>query len=227
MKITVEYLKQRHAYWIEKLDRAGICEADKFNKVEIIVRKHCRSYEGLFHRKWVKVNVRRRVRDRIIIYQQPVEMSVKDIDDTLVHEMIHQYIIQNNLPDTSTHGNLFRDFMQRINAAFPDELGISIIGKELHVMKGPGTKTHKLILVWMKNGECWCCKIMTSRFPLFINYMKRITSSPETNIKDYLFCESNDMYFDDLRECRKYLHGIPMSLPELRDLCKECNIKRI
>lgn len=226
MELTVEYLRQRHAYWIERLADAGIWEADKFKPVELVVRERCKSYVGMFHRKWVKVNVRRRLRDRIIIYRKSADMTMKEIDDTLMHEMIHQYIFQNDLPDTSTHGRLFKDFMQRINEAFPQELKISIYG-ESPILKGPGTRTHKLILLRMKDGECYCCKINPSKVPVFTNYLKRLVLSSTSEIKGYLLCESNDMYFDDIAACRKYLHGLPMSLPELRELCKECNIKRI
>ncbi|PWL62652.1 MAG: hypothetical protein DBY35_02620 [Bacteroidales bacterium] len=226
MELTVEYLRQRHAYWIERLADAGIWEADKFKPVELVVRERCKSYLGLFHRKWVKANVCHRLRDRIIIYRKSADMSVEEIDGTLVHEMIHQYIFQNDLPDTSTHGRLFKDFMQRINETFPQELKISIYG-ESPILKGPGTKTHKLILLWLKDGECYCCKINPSKVTVFTNFLKRTVLSPSSTIKDYLQCESNDMYFDDVTACRKYLHGLPMSLPELRKLCKECNLKRI
>ena len=33
MELTVEYLRQRHAYWIERLAYAGIWEANKFKPV--------------------------------------------------------------------------------------------------------------------------------------------------------------------------------------------------
>ena len=188
------------------------------------MRERSKSYVGLFHRKWVKVNVRRRLRDRIIIYRQSADMTVEEIDDTLVHEMIHQYIFQNNLPDTSTHGRLFKDFTQRINEAFPQELKISIYD-EAPVLKGPGAKTHKLILLWFKNGECYCCKINPSKVPLFVKLIEK--NNLASKLKGYLLCESNDMYFDDVTACRKHLSGLLMSLPELQKLCKVCNIKRI
>lgn len=226
MELTVEYLRQRHAYWIEKLADAGIWEADRFKPVELVVRERCRSYLGLFERKWIKVNVRRRLRDRIIRCRHSADMSVREIDDTLVHEMIHQYIFQNMLPDTSTHGKLFKDYMQRINEAFPQELKISIYD-EAPILKGPGTRTHKLILLWMKDGECYCCKIYPSKVLTFITYLKQAMSSPTSNIKSYLLCESNDICFDDVTACRKHLSGLPMSFHELRKLSKECNIKRI
>ncbi len=224
MELTVEYLRQRHAYWIERLADAGICEADKFKPVELVVRERCKSYFGLFHRKWVKVNVRHRLRDRIIIYRQSADMSVEEIDGTLVHEMIHQYIFQNDLPDTSTHGRLFKDFMQRINETFPQELNISIYG-ESPILKGPGTKTHKLILLWMNDGSCFCCKITPTKVPLFVKLIEK--NKLAWKLKGYLLCESNDLYFDTVPACRKYLHGLSMSLPELREFCKEYDIKRI
>lgn len=226
MELTVEYLRLRHDYWIRKLADKGIWEADNFKPVEIVMRERCRSFVGMFQRKWVRVNVRKRLRDRIIVYRQSADMSVEEIDGTLVHEMIHQYIIQNDFPDTSPHGKLFKDFMQRINAALPQELRISIYD-EAPTLKGPGTKMHKLILLWFKDGECYCCKINPTKVPIFINYLKRTVTSPDSNIKGYLLCESNDMYFDDLTACRKRFSGLPMSLPELKKLCKECNIKRI
>lgn len=224
MELTVEYLRQRHSYWIERLADSGIWEADKFRPVEIIVRNRCASYEGLFQRKWVKVNVRRRLRDRIIVYRQADDMSVKEIDDTLVHEMVHQYIFQNNLPDTSTHGETFKDFMRRINAAFPDELNITVTG-EAKIHKGAGTKIHKLILLWMNDGGCYCCKITPSKVPLFVKLIEK--NKLAWKLKGYLLCESNDKYFDTVTTCRTRLHGLQMSLSELQELCKECNIKRI
>ena len=38
------------------------------------------------------------------------------IQDTILHEMIHYYIAVNQLHDTSTHGQLFRREMHRINS---------------------------------------------------------------------------------------------------------------
>lgn len=37
------------------------------------------------------------------------------LQDTILHEMIHYYIAVNHLRDTSTHGQLFRREMKRIN----------------------------------------------------------------------------------------------------------------
>ena len=232
MKLTLEYLKQRHEYWKYRLDLRDIWDHYKFKSVEIVLRKQSKFYDGMFCRTFIRSNTRLKMTsgingcyyDRICIYQNKPEYTTREIDDTLVHEMIHQYIFQNDLPDTSTHGRLFKDFMQRINEAFPQELKISIYD-EAPILKGPGTKTHKLILLWMKDGECYCCKINPSKVPLFVKLIEK--NQIAWKLKGYLLCESNDMYFDDIPACRKYLHGLPISLPELRELFNECNIKRI
>lgn len=43
MELTVGYLRQRHAFWIERLVDAGIWDADKFKPVELVVRERCSS----------------------------------------------------------------------------------------------------------------------------------------------------------------------------------------
>lgn len=44
------------------------------------------------------------------------EKTYKDFLNILAHEMIHVYIIQNNIKDTDTHGVIFRKMMDEINS---------------------------------------------------------------------------------------------------------------
>lgn len=43
------------------------------------------------------------------------DRSAKEFDNTIIHEMIHLYIRQNKLKDTSSHGKLFKSIAKRIN----------------------------------------------------------------------------------------------------------------
>lgn len=45
-----------------------------------------------------------------------IDLPEETVQDTILHEMIHYYIAVNNLRDSSTHGELFRREMARINA---------------------------------------------------------------------------------------------------------------
>ena len=53
------------------------------------------------------------------------DLSEELIQDTILHEMIHYYIAVNQWRDTSTHGQLFRREMARINAAGNRHITIS------------------------------------------------------------------------------------------------------
>ena len=66
-----------------------------------------RRKQGLF-RGYKNENFVLRINTRIDL---PEEL----IQDTILHEMIHYYIAVNQLRDTSTHGQLFRQQMSRIN----------------------------------------------------------------------------------------------------------------
>ena len=171
MILTTDYIKERHRYWRYRIFDEGIWDVVKFEPVEFEARPRSKTYNTLFHRKMI----RRKPVDKIIIYRNFPDMSVKYVDSLIAHEMIHQYIIQNDLPDTSSHGRLFKEFMQRINEAFPQELKISIYG-EAPILKGAGTKTHKLILLWMKDGECYCCKITPAKVPLFVKFIEKLST---------------------------------------------------
>ncbi len=159
--------------------------------------------------------------DHIIIYQNHCDLSYKDIDNTLVHEMIHQYIIQNDL-DTRPHGKIFKAFMKRINEAFRDELNITVTAPYRNV-RGPGLSMHKLVLIRKENNVCYCCKINPNKVETFKRELDK--NQVKWHIQDYLFCESMDKYFDSFSTCRERLHGKRMSLSQLKALCGECKIR--
>ncbi|MDE6649389.1 MAG: SprT-like domain-containing protein, partial [Muribaculaceae bacterium] len=128
MEVNCEYLEERHRYWRERIGDEGIWDADGFKPIKFIVRKRSKTYDGLFWRKRVVVDSRWEWEDQIIFYQQYADISAREIDDTLVHEMIHQYIYQNDIKDSCVHGRVFKELMCMINQAFEGELTIRVSG---------------------------------------------------------------------------------------------------
>ena len=53
------------------------------------------------------------------------DLPESEVEDTIIHEMIHYYIGVNQLEDTSTHGVLFRKMMNEINEKFGRHLTVS------------------------------------------------------------------------------------------------------
>lgn len=50
------------------------------------------------------------------------------LEDTIIHEMIHYYILYFRLKDTSSHGQLFREIMNRINTTYGRHITVSYRG---------------------------------------------------------------------------------------------------
>lgn len=53
------------------------------------------------------------------------DLPVAEIEDTIIHEMIHLYIHVNHIRDTSTHGPAFRRMMDDINSRFARHITVA------------------------------------------------------------------------------------------------------
>ncbi len=57
------------------------------------------------------------------------DLPENELEDVVIHEMIHYYIYLNGIDDTSSHGKVFRSMMERINREYGRHLTISHHGK--------------------------------------------------------------------------------------------------
>lgn len=75
------------------------------------------------------------------------------IEDTILHEMIHYYIAVNQFRDTSTHGQLFRREMARINAEGNRHITISHRLSETEKAQAIIHKPRAVALVHFSDGK--------------------------------------------------------------------------
>ena len=79
-------------------------------------------------------------------------LKARDMDDVILHEMIHYYILLNGIHDTSKHGQVFRRMMDEINQKHGRHITIShhSTSEEL-----PEESAHPamICLTQMKNGD--------------------------------------------------------------------------
>lgn len=74
---------------------------------------------------------RRKLLGRTELYDFRLKISVafdlpaEELDDVILHEMIHYYIGVNRLKDTSAHGKIFRSMMKDLNKGFGRNVSIS------------------------------------------------------------------------------------------------------
>lgn len=223
MKLSLEYLNSRHNYWKRRLGEVGIWNPSLFKDITIVIRPNCKSYNGLFIRKYLKINGRRQLIDRIFIYNRCEDFDTKFLDSILVHEMIHQYIIQNKMKDRGPHGPLFRSFMQRINRTFPSELQINITDQNPSESPQPTViKNHTILLLHLHNGNSFCCIVNPSKVAYFEQLIRQ--NSEVWKVKDHQWAHSSDPFFNNYSRCTRSLHGIKKNSSEIQEFCRLHNI---
>ena len=120
MIATPEYVKERYAHFNE------VCFEGTLPEVPIVLSKaktflgklEYESVRGLFGR----VVSTRGFRIKIsTIYDLPEE----ELEDVIIHEMIHLYIASRRIKDSSSHGKVFREMMATINEKHGRHVNVS------------------------------------------------------------------------------------------------------
>ena len=217
MAVTLSYITERHAYWKERIARAGVWKAEEFDDVILRVKPAARTLNGKFMRRVIRSRtpfVIHGLEDTLIIYDNPWLDTPVKIDSVLVHEMIHQYIYQARLRDTSSHGHRFRAFMERINRLFPGELHISVSERAPREQLLPQRKesVHTLVLLEV-DDKVYCCRVMPSALPKMTAQLSRLVKRRQ--ISGWRLYRSTDGFFDGISACRTRLHGLRMSVAEV------------
>lgn len=223
IKLTPEYLQNRYEFWKEQIGTTNIWNADKFKPVKLLIRKNHRDYNALFQRKFNKTN--RTIEDKIIIYNKVEFFDKAYLDSLIVHEMIHQYLTQNNKAGIDPHGRPFTEMMNQINNLFSSNLNIQIRSDNPMIpLKGKGKILHYLLLI-LKRNDFFCCIIHPKRIQQFNLQVKTLKNLGKINA--FLWAKSYDYYFNDATRCMKVLSGEVMTLNEMKTFCKEYGITKI
>ena len=225
MKLTLDYLKGRHSFWKEEIGKAGIWNPQKFKKVKFEIRDSHRGYNAVFQRKLVISEKRRRFLDKIIIYNKDLDFDPNFLDSVLVHEMIHQYIFQNDILDSSTHGQIFKDFKNKINHFFEGILKVNIRDSNPSIQNiGSGKEVHNLLLISQKN-IWYCCLIHPSKVKEFNEKAKSLKQLGK--IRDFGWVQSNDLSFCRQRRCVKQLKGRKLPYKEMIEYLKNIKARKV
>lgn len=119
MRPTLPYIKQ-------KFDNFNLlCFDGKLPPITIVL-SNARTYLGLcaFKTKRDKSGRRQHYDFRLRISTR-FDLPEEEIEDTILHEMIHYAIALSNRKDTSTHGVVFRRIMDDLNSRFGRHISIS------------------------------------------------------------------------------------------------------
>ncbi len=123
------------------------------------------------------------------------DLPERELEDVLIHEMIHYYIGVNRLEDTSSHGPLFTHIMNSINKRFGRDIKVSFQGtkeqKELLVDKR--RHIHVVALVKLHDGRTGM-KVLPRVAPSILKFYNIISSSREVEAVELFM--SDDILFN-------------------------------
>ncbi|MDO4211496.1 MAG: SprT-like domain-containing protein [Bacteroidales bacterium] len=77
----------------------------------------------------------------------------EEIDDIIIHEMIHYFISFKGLHDTSAHGRIFRSMMADINARFGRNISISKRRTKQMIEEDTRVRRHYICVMTLADGR--------------------------------------------------------------------------
>lgn len=144
------------------------------------------------------------------------ELEERILEDIIIHEMIHYYILVNQLQDTSPHGIIFRQKMDEINRRFGRNISISIKSSLSMELSDNKKKFHAICLSEIADGRKLVT--VTNFSPMLFRIWKSIEENPM--VTRFHWVASSDPYFNMIPHSRTpKFYRIPSEelLPHLRD----------
>jgi len=98
---------------------------------------------------------------RVVLYDfrlrinERMDFSQEELEDTIIHEMIHYYIGVNGIKDTSSHGQVFRQIMENINQRYGRNLTIThkSTDAQREQLSDKRVRWHVIAVVTFKDGR--------------------------------------------------------------------------
>lgn len=158
MNISIDYIKQKFAEYNVQMFEG------KLPPLEIRLSS-ARTFMGtLRYTKKRKLTGEWAYRNFQLVISTRFEVPESVIEDTVIHEMIHYYILYHGIQDTSTHGVIFQEMMNRINKCFNRHISISIRLPEEIRSEDMKTCIHLLCISHLNDGRVGVTVAVRSRW---------------------------------------------------------------
>lgn len=188
MKATVSFLQQRFATFNELIFEGKL----PLLPIEL---SNARTFMGKCEFK-----KRRKLWGKTECYDYKIRISTRydlpeqELDDVLIHEMIHYYIAWNGIKDSSAHGKVFRKWMTAINAIHHRNITIShrttASQREQAVAEQP---RYRVVAVVSFNDGRIGIKVLPRVLPSILNYYNKVLTSKEVQ-RISLFMTNNAFF---------------------------------
>lgn len=94
--------------------------------------------------------------DFTLRFNTRLDLPQEEIEDTLIHEMIHYHILSKQWKDTSIHGKIFRNTMDYINGKYNRHVSIrhKLKEEEKEQLADKKRRWHVIAVVDYSDGKC-------------------------------------------------------------------------
>jgi len=150
MTATVSYVSQKVREFNELIFDSSLPPVRiKLVKARTFLGKMQYSYRRGF------LGLRTGNRDFVLKISSLFDLPQDELDDVIIHEMIHYHIAVNNIKDTSAHGQVFRHYMDEINSRFGRHVSIRHKGAVPAGEPSARTSAPRIICVSLLEGGLW------------------------------------------------------------------------
>lgn len=187
MKATIEYIQARFDECNERFFNGSLpplpirlSHAKGFLGKVCFVRKRQGLFGGYKNSDFVlRINVR-------------IDLDEALLQDTILHEMIHYYIAYNQWHDTSSHGQLFRREMKRINDEGNRHITISHRLSEEEKSQAVLHKGRVVAIVHFADGQTGI-KIIPKQIRHILSWLRKVSRHFKVSHIDWYY--TDDEYF--------------------------------
>lgn len=82
-----------------------------------------------------------------------IDLPEEEVEDTIIHEMIHYYILSNQMQDTSPHGEIFQRIMKDINVRFDRNISVTHTATKEEQESDKEVRQHLLCVLHFTTGK--------------------------------------------------------------------------
>lgn len=205
MKLTIEYLENKfhiynakYFYGVLRIPMFKIiCSSNRLGYMGVKVNNNS---DGSISKKYT------------IAISKYYKRNEKEYDNTLIHEMIHLYIDQQNIKDTSSHGKIFKQECFRINddgwnlSRCTDTRNWEISDE---AKKNISKNSYNIIVYREPQGTQFIFRVSNGNVQRYLKHLK-----DKCNLECKSFT-SNDAIFDKFINCRNSIKGHRISENDL------------
>lgn len=120
-----------------------------------------------------------------------IDRPEREVEDTILHEMIHYCILSNQMQDTSAHGEIFKRMMKDINARFNRHITVTHKTTKEEQDSDTRLRQHIICVIRFRNNQRGITIAAKSRLFEFWNQIPRLPNVAECN-----WYVSTDPYFN-------------------------------